>query len=370
MATIFYTMSGYGKGHAGRARSVLQTLTEHRFIVLCAGDSFDYLAPLYRDDPRVQVLRFEPHLRFVLNNGKVNRLATAGSAMGYLLRFRPTIRSMCRLIETHHPDVALTDVDPVLPRAARRCGVPFITLDSHGMFTCCEMRGLPLPMRGHAFLVRLYVRFCHARGAARHLVSTFADLPIKPAYADKAGMVGAVLRPELMDRTVTDDRFLVAYVRSDVGTPALLETLDSCGLPVHVYAMGERPDAGRLRFLPIGEGFMRDLRACTAIVTMAGNQLIAEAFYLGKPVLAFPMPGQIEQMLNGYYIRASGGGECVERDDLTPSVLADFLSKRERYAAAIARMPLFDRPGNERIAAAIDEVCGARAPRLAESVPV
>ena len=69
-----------------------------------------------------------------------------------------------------------------------------------------------------------------------------------------------------------------------------LEALAACGREVRVYGLGAQPSAsGNLRFLAVDERrFMEDLATCTAVVSTAGNQLVGEALYLGKPVLVMP----------------------------------------------------------------------------------
>jgi len=47
-----------------------------------------------------------------------------------------------------------------------------------------------------------------------------------------------------------------------------------------------RDDGQSLSFHPVdNDAFVRDLVTCEAAITTAGNQLIGEAFHLGKPVL-------------------------------------------------------------------------------------
>ena len=45
-----------------------------------------------------------------------------------------------------------------------------------------------------------------------------------------------------------------------------------------------------------------------AVVSTAGNQLVGEALYLGKPVLVMPERVNFEQAINAHYLEQSGAG--------------------------------------------------------------
>jgi len=66
-----------------------------------------------------------------------------------------------------------------------------------------------------------------------------------------------------------------------------------------------------LRFdvYPRPEGDFADaLSRCKGVIAPAGHQLLSEALYLGKPVLAFPQKGQYEQKVNARMLEKSGYG--------------------------------------------------------------
>ena len=49
------------------------------------------------------------------------------------------------------------------------------------------------------------------------------------------------------------------------------------------------------------------------MVAGGGFSLLSEAVYLGKPVLAVPLRGQFEQMMNARYLDRKGYGMCAPR---------------------------------------------------------
>jgi UDP-N-acetylglucosamine:LPS N-acetylglucosamine transferase len=73
------------------------------------------------------------------------------------------------------------------------------------------------------------------------------------------------------------------------------------------------------------EPFVQDLATAECLVTTAGNQLIGEAYALGRPVLAIPEPGNFEQQLNAWLVTDSRGGWSTTFDECTPHLLEQFL---------------------------------------------
>lgn len=116
----------------------------------------------------------------------------------------------------------------------------------------------------------------------------------------------------------------------------VLDVLKTCGREVRVYGLGERPRDGDLVFRAIDErGFLADLGTAECLVSTAGNQVVGEALYLGKPVLAMPEPGNDEQRLNGHFLKASGEGDSLPMGELTPARLGTFLGSLDLYRARI-----------------------------------
>jgi uncharacterized protein (TIGR00661 family) len=112
----------------------------------------------------------------------------------------------------------------------------------------------------------------------------------------------------------------------------VLEALDDCGCEVRIYGLGARPTQGNLRFVPVGEdAFVRDLAACRALVCCGGNQLLGEALFLGKPVLALPEPNHFEQQINAHFLSAGGGGDWLPAQRCDATALRRFLARRDEF---------------------------------------
>jgi UDP:flavonoid glycosyltransferase YjiC (YdhE family) len=81
-----------------------------------------------------------------------------------------------------------------------------------------------------------------------------------------------------------------------------------------------------------------------ALVTTAGNQLVGESLYLGKPVLALPEPGNFEQHLNGHLLQRLGSGISAPAERLNAEVVLSFLSRLDTFRARIDRSRLCGNP--------------------------
>jgi len=237
-------------------------------------------------------------------------------------------------IRREKPDLVITDLEPALPRAALRCGVPFVSLNHQHFLVVNDLSALPARLRWTGEFMGSVVR-AYYQGQVKTIVSSFYAPPLKPGYEDKVVQVGVLLRPEVLFTTPYSGGYFVAYLRRFVGQE-VLDALKTCPLRVMVYGLGERPPEANLIFRRVSaEGFLEDLAGCEALISTAGNQLVGEALYLEKPVLAVPEPGNFEQRINAHFLKESGAGDWASPDLLTPSFMRGFLDRLDLFRAAI-----------------------------------
>ena len=90
-----------------------------------------------------------------------------------------------------------------------------------------------------------------------------------------------------------------------------------------VYGAADTPirrrfeQRGQFRFRQLSPEFVHDLAHCDRLVASAGHQLICEAHFFQKPLLAVPEPGQYEQHINAWYVQRNGLGMQCRADRLT-----------------------------------------------------
>jgi uncharacterized protein (TIGR00661 family) len=312
-------------------RAVVEHLRhDHEFTLLAPSVAFDFLSEVYAGT-EVKVRRI-PGLLFHYRRRKFSYWKTTREAVRYLARFPRLVKSVRGLLDDFEADLAITDFEPSLPRAARKSGVPVISINHQHFLVSYDLTGVPPSARFQAGVTAPLIHAYCLHASAR-VVSAFYFPPLKRGYEDVI-QTGVLLRPE-MRRPPDEGEHVLVYLRR-YAEPNVMQALAECGREVRIYGLGNRPAEGNLRFFEVSEqGFVQDLASCTALVSNAGNQLVGEALYLKKPVLAMPESGLFEQQINGYFLKAGGGGDTVPAESLDGRVLRRFLDARDGYVSRI-----------------------------------
>ena len=340
MARIFYSMAGEGRGHATRVRTLVEHLkSEHELHLYAPGDAYDFLQRFYgpdSPDPAVRLVRI-PGLRFKYTGGKLNLFGSISRGLRYAVWGLPRlVRAFRRRIQADRPDLILTDFEPALPRAALRERVPFLSVDHQQVLVACDLSALSMELRWYAWWMGWAIRW-HYAGHSRGMMTAFYQPAVIPGF-EQLQLVGPIIRPEVTSITPADEGFLLSYLRKT--TPArVVESLARSPYPVRIYGLGELPPVGPLTFHPIHEQtFVEDLAACRAVISAAGNQLLGEALFLGKPVLAIPEEIHHEQRINAHFLRAMGAGDWTTLERFDDDVFTRFLGRLDEFRTATARL--------------------------------
>ncbi|MBM4090740.1 MAG: teichoic acid biosynthesis protein [Planctomycetes bacterium] len=327
MAKIFFSLSGEGRGHATRVRALVELLRgEHQLTLFTSLVAYDLLASAYQATPHVRVRRI-PGLQFAYRQGRLDYFRSVWNAVPYLGGLPRLVDTLAKMIHDECPDLAIVDFEPALPRAARRCGLPYVSFDHQHFLVVSDLSALPWSLRWRAWLIGLSVGlFC--RGQQGTIVSSFFRPPRKRRWA-AARQIGALLRPEVLRAEPVEGDHLLVYLRR-FAEANVMQALRACGRRVRLYGQGTQPADGNIEYRAVEEeGFLADLASCYALISNAGNQLVGEALFLRKPMLALPEPGNFEQAVNAHFLRA-GGGDSAESRTLTPDRLQQFLQRVPR----------------------------------------
>lgn len=179
--------------------------------------------------------------------------------------------------------------------------------------------------------------------------------------------IGVLLRPEIVAARPIEQGHVLVYLRrfADENVMASLESLNR---DVRVYGLGARSPRGRIQFRPVSdEAFLEDLRSCDALISNAGNQLVGEAMFLGKPVLAIPEQNNFEQYINAHFVRQSNAGDWLENRDVSPQTLGRFMNRLDEYREGIDRRRLYGNP--QALAAIQNHLPGSGAHRF-DAAPI
>lgn len=334
MARIYYSMAGEGRGHAVRVRTLVENLRrEHELILFAPDEAYDFLVKSYGDGHAVENVRLLriPGIKFHYTGGKLDLFKSIGRGLSYARYELPQlVDTFRRRMDAEPPDLCIADFEPSLPRAARKAGIPLMSIDHQHVLLAYDLHALPRLLRRYAWWMSWAVRCYYGWRDYEAVASSFYTPPLRPGF-DHVRQVGPMLREELACVVPQQQQFLLSYLRSN--TPAhVLETLSGCGWDVRIYGLGERPRAGRVSFHAIDEQrFVEDLACCAGLVSAAGNQLLGEALYLGKPVFAIPEQMHHEQQINAFFLSQMGSGIWTVMEAFSPASLTRFLAGLDKY---------------------------------------
>jgi uncharacterized protein (TIGR00661 family) len=342
MSKILYSLCGDGRGHATRVRTIVEALRPNNEIVIYAPwDAYDLLAPVY-EGTDVDVRRI-PCLHLLYNSRhKIHYWKTIWHGLSYLYQAPSLIRKLQEEIEREQPDLIITDHEPLLPRAVERYDVPHISLNHQHFLVACDLSSLPAYLRHHTILMRKVVNM-YTKNQDETIISSFYFPPLKPGY-ENCTQIGVLLRPEIIQAQIERKDHVIVYLRR-YATPSVLNALQECGCEARIYGLGALPSTGSLRFFDVDPyRFIEDLSTSRALVCTAGNQLVGEAFYLEKPVLAMPEHSNYEQHINAHFVRESKAGESADIKTLTGNQLKRFISRADDYRSHIDRFQQYGNP--------------------------
>ncbi|MBN1422905.1 MAG: glycosyltransferase [Planctomycetes bacterium] len=343
MARIAYGVAGEGRGHATRSKAIARMLEArgHEVRFFTSAQGYDFLA---RSFPAVERI---PRFGYFYRDGRLSYRETIARNLATIIRGPGILARIARRISSFAPHLAITDFEPFTARAAAALGIPFLSIDHSHFVLCFDVQAPPRFWRDD-LLSRLLVKYYY-RGQAETVVSSFFAPRLRPGIRARA--VGPIIRDEIRHLDPRRRGHILVYVRR-AGIARVAEVLRET--PGRYRFYGDAPAAreGRIEFCGIDEeGFARDLASAEAVITTAGNQLVGEALFLGKPVLAIPEANTYEQYLNGHFLARSGCGESVAFEDLSPARVQAFLARIDAYAARIRRQ---DYSGNDAVLGIIE----------------
>jgi uncharacterized protein (TIGR00661 family) len=335
MARILYGVHGTGHGHATRALTIARHFPEHEFLFLSHGAGAQLLQGEF---PVVECYNPETPV-------KGHRVAVAATLISNLKVWSQSaklLRQVLEVMERFQPQVAISDYEYFLPRAAQLAGIPCLSLDHQHVITCCRH---PVPWRQIAsyFVTSWAVKHYFSR-ASHYLVSSF----FQPPSAPKADILvlPPLLRESVPALKARDGEHVVAYQGYSTFS-RFFPFLKAIPRPVFVYGFNLERTEGNLHFKRHSEaGFLNDLASCRYVICGGGHTLISEALFYGKPVFSFPVQKAFEQFLNAFYVDRLGYGLYFTGLRPPPEMVAAFEAQLDRFRALISQGDFY---GNSRI---------------------
>jgi uncharacterized protein (TIGR00661 family) len=315
MARILYGVHGTQHGHAIRALILARRLAGlgHEFLFVSSEEGAGLLGREFR------VERFEnPGTRY--KNQRLDTVATLGLAARTLARRGSELRRLDRLIREFRPDAAISDYEYFVPIAAKRAGIPCLSIDHQHVISCCD-HDVPARLLPDYWGIRASIRFLFS-ACTDYLAISFFQPPTKPGA--NAVVAPAILRQSVTARAPTPGSHILVYQSCGI-CDAFAPYLRTIGREFRVYGYKMDKTDGNLTFRSYSEeGFLDDLASCAYVICGGSHNLMSEALFYGKPVLSFPVAGAFEQQLNALYLARLGYGRFADMRRLSPAMLPDF----------------------------------------------
>jgi uncharacterized protein (TIGR00661 family) len=345
---VLYGVTGEGMGHAMRSRVVIEHLIAQGHIVeiMASGRAASFLGKRFEGVNTIH------GLHMILEENRVRKGKTLWSnVLNGVLGVPRNIAAYFELIGGFEPDVVISDFESWSYFYGRNHRLPILSIDNMQVIHRCELPAEIIEGNDVAFqLTKAFVKTKLPTCDAYYITSFFRPPTRKP----DTYLFPPILRPEILAAKPGPGEHLLIYQSG--ANEALQAALTATGIECRIYGMRpgltEEVADGNLRFMPFSEDrFITDLATCRAVIAGGGFTLMGEAVFLGKPMLAVPLAGQFEQLLNAKYLEREGYGMfAADLDD--PAVIPRFL---EQIPACARKLATYRQDGNTELLAAVDE---------------
>lgn len=338
-------------GHAVRSRVVIDYLLsqQHDVEIMASSRACDFLTTRYG---AAEVKRIHG-LHMIYEENRVRRGKTLWSnVLTGLAGIPQNIAAYFNLIEEFKPEAVISDFESWSYLFGQRFRLPVISIDNMQIINRCKLPAeLTAGAEGDFQIAKAFVKsklpFCK-----HYLITTFFRPEIRK---DRTSLFPPILRPEILGHGASQGSHLLVYQTGE-GYGSLADTLAKTGLECRIYGMRrgltEEQTEGNLRYMPFSETrFVDDLASARGVIAGGGFTLMGEAVYLRKPMLAVPLRGQFEQVLNARYLQHVGYGLAASSLE-DPATIRRFLEELPRYESNLAS---YTQDGNTLLLQALDE---------------
>lgn len=353
---ILYGVVGEGMGHAMRSRVVLDALTaKHEVQVVVSGRAYDYLAK--RASDVLSVKKIWGYTLAYEDNDVQKWRTVVQNAKGALTGLPKNIRAYLEISEKFQPQVVISDFETWSYLFGLRHALPVISVDNMQIINRCAHAPELLAGRESDYRLTNGVVKAKIPGAFHYHITTFFYPPTRKPHTS---LHPPILRPEILAAQPQPGQHLLVY-QTSTSNKALPDILKRSGRECRIYGLRRDIQAevvdGNLRYRPFSETtFIDDLRTAAGVVASAGFTLMGEAVYLRRPMLAVPIQGQFEQVLNARYLEREGYG--LAADEINDTRLGEFI---ERLPDCERRLAGYHQDGNKDLLSSLEKTLEAAA---------
>lgn len=345
---LLYGVVGEGMGHAMRSRVVLEHLLQrgHEVEIMASSRARDYLAKRFREVHRIH------GFHVITEENRVRRGRTLWSnVLKGAAAIPRQIRSYFDLIDGFEPDAVISDFESWTYFYAKAHRLPVFSIDNMQIINRCShppevLEGERMSFEVARGFVKAKLPFCD-----HYFITTFFRPETRKSHTS---LHPPILRPEILSARASVGEHLLVYQTAE-GHRALTDVLRGTGVECRIYGMRrelERDEVdGNLRYRPFDEKtFIDDLASARGVLAGGGFTLMGECVYLHKPMLANPIQGYFEQLLNARYLQHEGYGHVAGHVDR--GVLDEFLAA---IPGCRDRLEGYTQDGNRDLLGALDQ---------------
>ncbi len=259
------------------------------------------------------------------------------------------VERIVQIAKHFDPALVLTAYEYFAPLAARKLGIPSVSIDNHHFLNKCVYQ-VPKGQTVGRWMYAAPLRWMFSN-ADYFFVSAFYKLP--PIDPRETEIFPPVLRRAVLEVVPTDGDHVLVYQTSPT-FQRLVAALEQMPRKIIVYGLGARPSSKNIKYKPPSTiGFLNDLATCRYLITNGGHNAISEALYFGKPVFSFPIHFAYEQFFNAFMVASLGYGSYSLVTNPDAAVFRGFETRLKEFRARIAQGEFY---GNVKLAARLEEL--------------
>lgn len=319
---FLFVIQGEGRGHLTQALTLEQMLRQagHEVTGMLVGRSSDHPVPdFFVRHAQAPLEAFSsPQFRPAAANRRAGLTRSLAYHLTHLGRVAQSMRLVYHRIQSSGADAVINFYEVVtgLTYLLMRPEVPMICIAHQYYFLHPQAPLPPEASRTQLAALKFFTRLTSA-GATERLALSLRPLP--PCPERRLTVVPPLLRPEVRKLRPTPGRYIHGYMVNAGFAADVRRWHARCPeVPLSFFwdgARGLQQEDATLSFHGLDdEAFLHRLAGCRAYATTAGFESVAEALYLGKPVLM--VPAHIEQECNAYDAACCGAGLRAEGFEL------------------------------------------------------
>lgn len=327
--TYLFFVQGEGRGHLTQALTLKAKLEGrgHQILAVIAGPDPNLSLPAFFEEQFAGKLIRISSPQFVVDKlGRgINMPASIIRTVKMMRHYRSSLRLIKKVIKEKNPDALVNFYEPLAGIYCRlhRDHRPLFCI-GHQYFIGHPAFEFPSSRTGDQTGISFYNRLTAPRHSFKIALSFTSE---KDLEQKRLFVCPPLIRKLIKDQVPADNGFILAYLLNTGYSQDIIAWSEK-NPDVKIEAFWNKPGSGTtelsasLVFHELqGEKFINRLANCSAYISTAGFDSIAEAAYLQKDILMIPTKNHFEQKCNAQDAKRAGIARSADHFDL--SLLTD-----------------------------------------------